>query len=88
MIVLVSYDLNKPGKDYEALYDTLRTADSWWHFLDSTWILSTSLSVESWGEKIRRVIDENDSVLVVDISKKKRDGWLSTDAWKWLRQHD
>lgn len=88
MILLVTYDLNKPGKDYTSLYNVLKTAPGWWHYLESTWILSTTESPDAWSEKIRRVIDENDHFIVVDITRKSRQGWLPKDAWDWIRQHD
>lgn len=84
MILLVSYDLKVPGKDYAKLYEVLKSASGWWHHLESTWILSTTESVDSWCEKIRAAIDENDSYIAVDITGKNRNGWLPKNAWQWL----
>jgi hypothetical protein len=88
MILLVSYDLKVPGKDYKQLYEVLKTAPGWWHHLESTWILSTGDSISTWREKIRAAMDSNDSFIVVDITGRRRDGWLPKDAWDWLQKHD
>ena len=88
MILLVSYDLKVPGRDYSKLYETLKGAPGWWHYLESTWVLSTTDDVDSWCDRIRAAIDENDHFIVVDISKKERNGWLAKKEWEWLRQHD
>lgn len=88
MIYLVSYDLNNPGKDYQSLYTELKKAKSWWHYLDSTWIISTSETVESWHKRIRNVIDSNDHFIIVDLTGKTRNGWLPEKAWDWIRKHD
>lgn len=86
-LLLVSYDLNVPGKDYDSLYECLKSAGIWWHYLDSTWIISTSDTLESLAEKIRKVIDANDNLLVVDITGQPRQGWLKKTAWAWLNEH-
>lgn len=88
MILLVTYDLNVPSKNYEELYKVLKTASSWWHYLDSTWLLYTNDTVSSWCDKIRKVTDENDVFLVVDITKQPRSGWLTKKAWTWIKEHE
>jgi len=88
MIYLITYDLKKPGKDYETLHETIKTAPSWWHYLESTWIIQTSLSVNEWSDKIRKVIDTNDLFLIVDITKQPRQGWLNKKAWAWIREKE
>ena len=44
LIVIVGYDLNKPGQDYEQLWKRLREFGTWWHHLDSTWIVRTEMT--------------------------------------------
>lgn len=84
MIILVTYDLKAPGRDYQKVYDLLKSSTAWWHYLESTWILSTSEDVSTWAQKLREVIDTNDSLFVVDITGMTRDGWLHKDAWEWI----
>uniref|UniRef100_UPI003FD8692B hypothetical protein n=1 Tax=Desulfovibrio sp. TaxID=885 RepID=UPI003FD8692B len=40
MSYLISYDLNAPGKNYDQLYDAIKSLGGWWHHLDSTWIVT------------------------------------------------
>lgn len=40
MSYLISYDLNSPGKNYAQLYAAIQKLGSWWHCLDSTWIVA------------------------------------------------
>ena len=90
MILLVSYDLKTPNKNYEDLYTTLKTADTWWHYLESTWLLYTANpdGVNEWQKKIKNIIDDNDNFIVVDITKQSRNGWLPKKAWDWIRKHE
>lgn len=36
--LLVGYDLNKPGQNYDDLWVHLKDLGPWWHYLDSTWL--------------------------------------------------
>lgn len=86
MILLISYDLKVPGRDYAKLYEVLK-ASTWWHYLESTWLISTQESVPVWRAKIKAVMDDNDRLLVVDITNQDRDGWLPNEAWEWIRKN-
>ena len=88
MIILITYDLKVPGRDYAKLYDTIKSAPAWWHHLESTWIIFTQESVTKWREKIKAVLDDNDRLLVVNITKQERDGWLDKTAWAWLKERE
>ena len=88
MILLVSYDLNKPGKDYPTLYDVLKSGLSWWHYLDSTWVIYTNESTDTWEKKIKAAVDQNDHFIIVDITRRARNGWLPKKAWEWLDEHE
>ena len=83
MMLLISYDLNKPGQDYSALHNEIKKADTWWHHLDSTWIISTSESPEQWADKLLKHLDDNDFLLVIEICNNYQ-GWLPKRAWTWL----
>jgi len=85
-ILLVSYDLNKQGKDYEGLYKVLKSANSWWHYLDSCWLLKTNLSADQWFHKLKPHIDDDDSLIITEVGKD-RQGWLPQKAWDWISKN-
>ena len=86
MVLLVTYDLNKPGQDYPDLYDAIKNcSSSWWHFLDSTWLIDTNLSTSQVSDQLRKEIDKNDSLLVIRVHGDYT-GWLPEKAWQWLRE--
>jgi bifunctional pyridoxal-dependent enzyme with beta-cystathionase and maltose regulon repressor activities len=86
--LLVGYDLNRPGQDYSELIKFLKSQQAWWHALDSTWIVVTPYTVSGLLDEIKRFIDANDDVLVVDV---KGDWWasfgLSDEASNWLMEN-
>ena len=87
MILSISYDLRKPGRNYDDLYNTIKSAPSWAHAMDSLWFINTRESVNDWSTKLRGVIDENDWLFVVDITSQPRQGWMKKDIWDWLNNN-
>lgn len=75
MIYLISYDLKKPKKDYNSLYDTLKKFENC-HILDSTWIIKTNKTTSDIFDTLKAVVDNGDHFYIVDITNQKRDGWL------------
>ena len=87
MMLLISYDLNRPGQDYSNLYKEIKKAKAWWHYLDSTWIVSTNSSTEDWQRRLRQHMDENDNLLIIEVCENYQ-GWLPKRAWEWLNKQD
>jgi hypothetical protein len=82
----VSYDLNDPGQHYEALYNELKSSSGWWHYLDSTWLISTAETADQLAHRLYGVIDKNDRLLVIAVGRDNQ-GWLPKAAWDWINRH-
>ena len=88
MLLLITYDLSQPQQNYPNLYDAIKGCSTkWWHYLDSTWIITTSYSIEDCANKIHAVMDNDDSLFIVEITDANYKGWLPTKAWEWLREN-
>lgn len=83
MIYAINYDLNRSGQNYDALHEAIKGCGDWWHFLGSTWLVSTSLNAQAIWNRLQPHIDENDLCLVVGITRDF-DGWLPKGAWDWI----
>lgn len=84
MILLITYDLHKPGQDYPGLHDALKSSGWWWHHLDSTWIIKTNSTPQQWYEKLASILDQNDYVFICEV-KRNYWGFLPEKAWQWLK---
>lgn len=85
--LLISYDLASPGRNYTGLYETIKGLGAWCHYLQSTWIITTTIDPESVADQLRDQMDANDGLLVVQIhAGDPRHGWLPARAWQWLDQ--
>jgi hypothetical protein len=86
--ILITYDLNKPGQGYTDLYEAIKGLGAWWHYLDSTWIVSGySLTATTVWNALQPHIDKNDSVFIVDITRDAHSGWLPQKAWDWINKN-
>jgi hypothetical protein len=85
-VYIVSYDLNKAGQNYNALYEELKKSSSWWHYLDSTWLISTAESADQLSDRLLAHTDKNDRLLVIKVVRTYQ-GWLPEDAWEWINEH-
>jgi len=83
MMLMVTYDLKKPGKDYGALHEAIKSLGVWWHYLESTWLVDTAFSTKQAWDKIASCIDRNDFLLIIEV-KSNYQGWLPKDAWDWM----
>ncbi|MFQ6676532.1 MAG: hypothetical protein ACE5LH_09360 [Fidelibacterota bacterium] len=86
MVYVVSYELRGARRDYRRLYDELRNSSGWWHYLGSTWLISTDESANELYERLATAIGSNDGLLIIEAGRT-RQGWLPEEAWAWIREH-
>ncbi|MCL4874202.1 hypothetical protein KJ039_08980 [bacterium] len=79
----INYDLKAPGRNYDALYDEIKKTGRWWHYLESTWLVSTTETAEQIWNRIGKHIDKNDYMLIIEV-RNNTQGWLPKDAWDWI----
>ena len=83
--ILISYDLQTPGKDYVNLWEHLRSYGNYAKLLESMWLLRTYLSAEQVRDNAIKYIDQNDKIFVVDVTKQEY-AWyrLPTKIYEWM----
>lgn len=83
--ILVGYDLNRPGQDYEELIDAIKAEGAWWHHLDSTWLVKTEKTVVQLRDTLSEHLDRSDELLIIDVTGDAR-AWagFSESGSKWL----
>ena len=82
----VSYDLNKQGQDYKGLIDSLQSFDGYCKVMKSYWFVCSNGSADEVYNILRQYIDENDRILVMEVSKNHR-GWLDKSVCEWISKH-
>lgn len=86
--LMVGYDLNRPGQNYDALIEQLKSFSSWWHHLDSTWLIKTAKTAVEVRDELKPHIDQGDELLVVNLGDRSA-AWVgfSDQGSQWLKDH-
>jgi hypothetical protein len=87
-VILVTYDLKQPGRDYKPVHDYLRTFTHC-KGMESVWLLDTARSTETIRDDLRNRIDSNDVVFVVRLMRQWNSwnytcgDWLNAPERSW-----
>ena len=85
-IYVIGYDLHRPGRNYPELFEAIQSLDSnWWHCLDSTWLVGSLLGASQIRDRLKRHIDANDSLIVLEIASNWATAGLADNCNEWLR---
>lgn len=84
-VFLVSYDLRKPTRDYQPLYDRLK---AWKAIrpLESVWIINWDTSAAKIRDDLKAHIDANDGLLVTKLAAEAAWSTLDRDTGPALKQ--
>ena len=84
---LIAYDLNGAGRqNYADLIEAIKGLGAWWHHLDSTWLVKSTLSTSQIRDRLKPHLDNSDEILVVNVTGDPR-SWsgFNERGSKWLR---
>lgn len=84
---IIGYDLNRPGQDYADLIAAIKTYSTWWHHLDSTWIIKTNETAQQVRDKLTPHIDNTDELLVVGSSGEGAWTGFNDKGSTWLKDN-
>ncbi|MBM4065288.1 MAG: SinR family protein [Planctomycetes bacterium] len=84
-IYLITYDLMTPGKDYNKLFDAIKKLGSYFHCLDSTWLVDTNHEGVGIRDYLRQYIDWNDKLLVTALLGETAWYNLGNEGGNWLK---
>jgi len=86
---IVGYDLtHKDGHDYTNLINALKKSFSnWWHNLDSTWVIVTSLSAVQVRDTLRPHMHRDDKLLVVQSAGIGAWSGFAESGSTWLKDN-
>jgi hypothetical protein len=84
---LVGFDLDTPGQNYRGISQRLKDLGTWWHNLDSTWLVKSDMTVVQLRDYLRPLMDTTDKVFVVDVTARAA-AWsgFSEQASAWIKE--
>lgn len=66
--LFIAYDLDKPGQNYDAVHDRIKSLGRWYHAQQSLFYVHTAMSPKEAHEFVFSVMDMNDKLTVVDAT--------------------
>lgn len=84
----ISYDLNDPGKNYDAVIKAIKELGNWVKVHKSFWYVNSQYSAGQAVNHIWKKMDRNDTVYVVDATNNSA-AWenLSDDVKSSIRNY-
>ncbi len=84
-VLLVTYDLKKPGQDYSALLDEIKSY-SWARLSESSYAIKTTETPDTVFDKLRPHVDQNDYIYVITLNNPRR-GYGPEKVNEWLEEN-
>lgn len=63
--LFIAYDLDKPGQNYEAVHERIKSLGDWYHAQFSLFYVRSELSPEEAHKFVFQAMDSNDKLIVV-----------------------
>jgi hypothetical protein len=83
MILIVSYDLQSVNTR-AAFFQALQQQGEWWHYLTSTWLISTDKTPEQVFNVLSPFMTTSDRLLIFELGRSYF-GFLPKEAWDWIQ---
>ena len=84
-ILLVSYDLRSPNRNYEALYEAIKTYPGWAHPLESVWLINTVETTKAVVDKLRTKLDADDKIVAMSLAGNWTSLNLGKEVSEWMK---
>lgn len=84
---LITYDLINPGQKYKELHELIKSYGTWCHPQESTWLVVTYQSSKEIYDKISKVCDGNDNVIIMRVTKDYYGSIPDGEQiWNWIEE--
>jgi hypothetical protein len=84
---LISYDLIGPNRDYTKIIEKIKKYQTWARPLESVWIVKTNNSAAQIRDNLITVLDNNDKLFVVNLSRDAAWKNLSGELSNWIMKN-
>jgi len=85
--LLMSSCLKQPAASYSGIYEVLKSKQSWWHYVGSTWLIATDDTPQGLYDEIGFYLEKGDRLLITTFNRPCQ-GWLPQKAWDWIHKYE
>jgi hypothetical protein len=86
-VLLITYNLDDPTRDYQKLFDRIRELGDTWHnaeVLESVWFVRTEAAPDQARDHIKAAMKRDDYCFIAEIAGRPRRGRMPQAFWDWL----
>ena len=83
---MISYDLRQPGRNYDALYEAIKSYGAWAHVNESVWCIKTDKTCAQVRDHLAKHIDKNDKLIVAKLAGEAAWIGLEDKVSTWLKE--
>lgn len=65
---IITYDLRNSNKNYNDLYEKIKSYGTWAHICESVWFISTADSCVTVRDNLKSVLDSDDRIFVAELT--------------------
>jgi hypothetical protein len=73
----IGYELENLENTYATLIEEIETYETWWHCLESTWIIGSPRTADEVKSHLQQYIGLNDKLVVLEIAGNA--AWVGFD---------
>lgn len=81
---MISYDLNKPGQDYEELIAAIKDYGTWAKLLKSAWLIYTTSNSQGIYNNLSKYLDKNDTIFI-NLVTSDYFGYFDKEVIEWMK---
>src|SRR3546814_15075930 len=67
---IICYDLTNPGRNYQNLYEKIKSYGTWARVTESNWVIVTTKTAVQIRDDLLTVLDSNDRLFVVKSGRE------------------
>ena len=86
MVYIVTYDLKKPDRNYEGLFNGIKSFGTWWHQTGSVWVIVTTKTSIEVRNYLEQFIDPNDKLYVGQLMNNWAAVGFKQEEYDWLNR--
>jgi len=84
--LLVTFNFEGKAPPTEGINQCFESALNWITYAPNCWILYTTNGMEVWFDRLRKIVDKDASIFIVEVERSKWTGWMPKSAWEWLKK--
>ncbi len=84
---IIAYDLRTPGRNYNNLYELIKSYMVYARISESVWFISSDATCVSIRDNLSKSIDANDSLFVAELGGAAAWQGISNEVADYLRLH-